>query len=182
MDRAHSHDRPDCTTIPCPSALAATDTRDHRPLTAVACYRKVTAHRQVDRLWLDLIVFLFCVGALISVAVGAPITATAAAIQPTTGVRMPEAMSTQDSVIPLYVPEAGGDCSLAVNPLLLGSEARRAQFAVSTQEASDRVLEQLKRTRLTQHAGAGSAKGAADSTKYDPMTFVSGPPSPRIDS
>ena len=125
MDRAQSHDRPDCTTIPCPSAPAATDTRDHRPLTAVARYRKVTANRQIDRLWLDLIVFLFCVGALISVAVGAPIAATAAAIRPTTGGRMPEAMSAQDNVIPLYVPEAGGGCSLAVNPVFLGSEARR---------------------------------------------------------
>ncbi len=182
IDRAQSHHRPACTTIPCPSAPAATDTRDHRPLAAVARYRKLSAHRHVDRLWLDLIVFLVCVGALISVAVGAPITATAAAIQPATGVRMPDAVSAQDSVIPLYAPEAGGDCSLAVNPVLLGSEARRAQFARSTQEASDRVLEQLKRTKLTQHAGAGGTASAADGSKFDPMTFVSGPPTLRIDS
>ena len=157
MDRAQSHDRPDCTTIPCPSAPVATDTRDHRPLTAVARYRKVTANRQIDRLWLDLIVFLFCLGALITVAVGAPLASTVT--RPSVGVRMPEAPSVPESVIPLYVPEAGGDCSLAVNPVFLDSEARRTQFAASAQQASDRVLEQLKRALLARTA---ESRGAAD--------------------
>jgi len=166
--------------IPCPAAQSAGDTPDHRPLTAFARYRKASARRRVDRLWFDLIVFLFCLGVLITVAVGAPLASTV--IQPSAGVRMPEAVSAHDAVIPLYVPEAGGDCSLAVNPVFLDSEARRTQFAASAQHASERVRAQLKRARL---AGTEGAHGAADLdgvAKYDPMTFVSGPPTVRVDA
>ena len=133
----------------------------HRPPIQVPASR-----RAIARDWLSLTSLLLCVAVLIAIAWFSPARPAVAAP------RVADALVDSGASIPMYVSESPDHCSLRLNPAFIDTPTRRARHAEVTSQAAARVLSKLHAT----------ATDPAERAKYDPMTFVSGPPTVRTDS